>query len=571
MFTYLPDSPQVYMTWSWLEYAPFYKELAERQLTPDTVLSWLADWSAISARAYDAYQRLYVAITIDTTDQSSKSSYDRYLDEIYPAVQAAEQALKNKLLASGLEPQGFEIPLRNLRAEAAIFRQENLPLLSEELKLNSQYDAIIGAQTVEWQGEELTLAQLQIHYMDPDRVLRERAWRLALKRQLADRGAINDLWRQYMQLRGALAANADLPNYLVYRWQQMLRLDYTPHDCRLFHRAIEEVVVPAARRLYEKRRQRLGVNSLRPWDLEVDASGFPALHPFMQSDDLEQKTERIFEKIDPQLRDYYHSMRAEGLLDLENRKGKAPGGYCTEFVVNHRPFIFMNAVGIHDDVLTLVHEGGHAFHVFESARLPYLQQLQVGMEFGEVASTSMEYLAGPYLSDNGQGFYSARDAARARLDHLERAIAFWPYMAVVDAFQLWAYENHAAASNPTNCDHRWAELWAQYMQGVDWSGLDDARDSGWQRKLHILQSPLYYVEYGLAQIGALQVWRNYMQDPHTAVNAYRQALALGGTVALPELYATAGTRFAFDAETLAELVEMMETTIAQLETEVQQG
>jgi oligoendopeptidase F len=565
MFTYLPDSPQVYMTWSWLEYAPFYKELAERQLTPDTVQSWLADWSAISARAYDAYQRLYVAITIDTTDQSSKAWYDRYLDEIYPAVQAAEQALKNKLLASCLEPQGFEIPLRNLRAEAAIFRQENLPLLSEELKLNSQYDAIIGAQTVEWQGQELTLAQLQIHYMNPDRALRERAWRLALERQLADRVAINDLWRQYMQLRGALATNADLPNYLVYRWQQMLRLDYTPHDCRLFHRAIEQIAVPAARRLYEKRRQRLGVETLRPWDLEVDTSGFPALHPFTQPDDLEQKTERIFEKIDPQLRDYYHSMRAESLLDLENRKGKAPGGYCTEFIVNHRPFIFMNAVGIHDDVLTLVHEGGHAFHVFESARLPYIQQLQVGMEFGEVASTSMEYLAGPYLSDDEQGFYSARDAARARLDHLERAIAFWPYMAVVDAFQQWVFDNPTKSSDPANCDSQWAELWDRFMIGVDWSGLEQEKVTGWQRKLHIHTVPMYYVEYGLAQLGAVQVWRNALRDQAGAVAAYRRALSLGGTATLPQMFAEAGAKFAFDEEILGQAVDLMVKTIAELE------
>lgn len=559
------------MTWDWPLYAPYYQELDQRVLNTDNVTGWLADWSAISARAYDAFQRLYVAITIDTTDQASKAAYDRYLDEIYPAVQAAEQKLKNKLLSSGLEPDGFQIPLRNMRAEAAIFRQENLALLAEELKLSSQYDAIVGAQTVTWQGQELTLAQLQPWYMNNDRSLREQAWRMALERQLADRERINELWRQFMQLRGALAANAGLANYLEYRWQQMLRLDYRPQDCRRFHQAIEQVAVPAAVRLYEKRRQRLGVETLRPWDLEVDSFGYPPLRPFTQVADLEHKTGLIFDKIDPQLADYYSSMRSASLLDLANRKGKAPGGYCTEFVVRHQPFIFMNAVGVHDDVLTLVHEGGHAFHVFESARLPYLQQLQVGMEFGEVASTSMEYLCGPYLSAGEFGFYSRRDAARARLDHLERAVTFWPYMAVVDAFQLWAYENHNTAKDPASCDQHWSELWQHYMQGIDWSGLEAARQSGWQRKLHILQSPLYYVEYGLAQMGALQVWRNYQRDPQKAIQAYRQALALGGTVTLPQLYEAAEARFAFDAETLAELVEMMENDMAVLEKEIQEG
>jgi oligoendopeptidase F len=257
-------------------------------------------------------------------------------------------------------------------------------------------------------------------------------------------------------------------------------------------------------------------------------------------------------------------MRREGLLDLDNRKGKAPGGYCTQFYAAKRPFIFANSVGLHEDVQTLLHEGGHAFHVFETRHIPYYQQLEIPYEFLEVASMGMEFLSGPYLGAEQGGFYSARDAARARSEHLEQTVLFWPYMAVVDAFQHWVYENHEAASEPANCDARWVELWERFMPGVDWDGLHEVMCTGWQRKLHIYQEPFYYIEYGLAQLGAGQVWRNSLRDPAGAVAAYRRALSLGGTVTLPELYAAAGARFAFDAATLKEVVTLIEKTLADL-------
>ena len=243
-------------------------------------------------------------------------------------------------------------------------------------------------------------------------------------------------------------------------------------------------------------------------------------------------------------------MRREKLLDLVNRKRKAPGGYCTDFSAVKRPFICMNAVGVHDDVQTLLHEGGHSFHVFETASLPYHQQTQVPMEFAEVASMGMELLAAPYLAADQGGFYSPADAARARIEHLEGTLLFWPYMAVVDAFQHWVYENPDAATDPVNCDRTWGEQWDRFMRGVDWGGLEEEKVTGWHRKLHIFQVPFYYVEYGLAQLGAMQVWRNALRDQAKAVANYRQALALGGTVTLPELFATAGAKFAFDAQTL---------------------
>jgi len=565
MLSPLPATTLKFMDWPWAQIEPYFQELAERPLDATSLSTWLADWSHLSKLLYETYWRLHIATTVNIADAQAEQSYKAFLDEIQPPSQAAEQKLKEKLLASGLQPDGFEIPLRNLRAETALFRQENLPLLSEELKVSAEYDKITGVQTVEWQGKEVTVSQLAPEYLNPDRALRERAWRLASERWLADREALNELWVKLLGVRRQLAANANLPDYRAYRWRQWLRFDYTPEDCKKFHQAIEQAVVPAASRIYEKRRRLLGVKTLRPWDINVDPRGRPPLKPFETVAELEAKCAAIFHQVDPQLGEYFEVMRREKLLDLDNRKNKAPGGYCNDFPVARRPFIFANSVGLHDDVQTVLHEGGHAFHSFETFSLPYFQQLYAPIEFCEVASMGMELLASPYLTRDFGGFYTAQEAARARIEHLESILLFWPYMAVVDAFQHWAYENPDHAAKPAECDAHWEALWQRFMPDVDWSGLEQERETGWHRKLHIFQVPLYYVEYGLAQLGAVQVWRRALSDQAGAVAAYRKALALGNTATLPELYATAGARLAFDAETLAQAVELVEGKIAELD------
>ncbi len=561
----LPDNAFDFMEWTWPQIEPHYQDLRERPIDQGNVSGWLTDWSRLQALLKERYQRLYVATTVDTTDEAAETRLKTFLDEIFPHSQAADQALKEKLLASRLEPQDFEMPLRIMRAEAEIFRQENLPLLSDEIKLANEYDKIIGAQTVTWDGEEITPTQLRPVYQETDRGRRERAWRLEMDRYMADRQAINDLWVKCMEVRGQLAKNAGFQDYRAYRWKQLHRFDYTPQDCYRFHQAIEEAVVPAMERILERRRARLGMEQLRPWDLEVDPHGRPPLRPFQRVAQLESGVAAIFNKVDAQLGEYFEVMRAENLLDLDNRKGKAPGGYCTEFDVAQRPYIFTNAVGVHDDVQTLLHEGGHAFHVFECAHLPYIQQKAYGSEIAEVASMSMELLSSPYLTADQGGFYTPQEAARVRIEYLESAINFWPYMAVVDAFQHWAYENHGAASDPADCDAKWGELWDRFMVGQDWSGLEEAKVTGWHRKLHIHQDPFYYIEYGLALLGAFQVWRNSRRDRVGAVAAYRRALSLGGTAPLPQLFEAAGARFAFDSDTLRAAVELAENVIEELE------
>ncbi|HET7091263.1 MAG TPA: M3 family oligoendopeptidase [Anaerolineae bacterium] len=568
MSTSLPSSADDLMQWTWPQIEPHYRDLAARPLNTANVGAWLVDWSQLGEAVNEMYNRLWVATTVNTADEEAGRRFAAYLDEIFPAAQAAEHKLKERLLASGLEPEGFEIPLRNMRTEAELFREANLPLLAEEKKLSTAFDEIVGAQTATWDGKEVTLQQLQPVFLDPDRAKRERAWRLSMERRLADREKIDELWTQFLRVRTHIAENASFGHdYRAYRWRQLLRFDYTPADCETFHRAIEEVAIPAGLRIYERRRKRLGVSSLRPWDLNVDPLNRPPLHPFETIDELRGKTSAIFHRVDQQLGAHFDTMAREGLLDLDNRKNKAGGGYCTEFAAARRPFIFMNAVGVHDDVQTLLHEGGHAFHVFESARLPYLQQKQVALEFAEVASMGMELLAAPYLSANHGGFYSEADAARARIQHLEEAILFWPYMAVVDAFQHWVYQNPGAALDPAQCDAQWAALWKRFMHGVDWSGLDDVLITGWQRKGHIHQDPLYYVEYGLAQLGAVQVWRNALKDQAASVARYRRALSLGGTQPLRMLYEAAGAKFAFETSTLREAVGLMEQAIAALDPE----
>jgi len=553
----------------WEVYESFYENLSQQDLNSEIIHQWLLDWTRVHDLFYEVRERLYVAYNQDVANRSAEIRYHNFLKNIFPQVMAAEQKLMIKLLESGQEPAGFKIPMRNMQAEVDLFRQENLPLKSEEKKLISEYEKIAGSQNVYWNGNEYTIYQLQPHYQQSDRENRRQMWLLTSQRLLNDRQGINELWKKFMGLRGRIASNAGFSDYRAYKWQELLRFDYSPEDCNSFHNAIEKVVVPAATRIYERRRQKMGVDVLRPWDLDLEQGCFtfymPPLKPYQEAADLQKITSRMFHRVDEQLGKYFDIMIKENLLDLHNRKGKAPGGYCTDFCLSKRPFIFTNAVGTQDDVQTILHEAGHAFHVFETNVLPYFQQEKVTEEFGEVASMAMELLSAPYLASIEGGFYSLGDSARARIEHLERSLLFWPYMAIVDAFQHWVYTNHTTASDPDNCDQKWDELWGRFMPGVDWSGLEDARRTGWHRKIHIHTDPFYYIEYGIAQLGAMQIWQNAMQDQEGAVHAYRTALSLGGTVTIPDLYQAAGARFAFDTATLEKIIGVIEETISELE------
>jgi oligoendopeptidase F len=568
----LPDLPKTFEEFSklgWAEIEPFFDMLYERPLVAETLDEWLRDWTAVADLVSETLTRYNVATTVDTTDEAAEKRYLRYLDNVITPARAAEQNLKEKLLATGLQPDGFEIPLRNMRQQAALFREANLPLFNEEAKLGTEYSKIIGAQTVQWDDKELTLAQLRPYLESPDRALRERAFRAAMERRLQDRQALNELWIKFFELRKKIADNAGEPDYRAYAWKDKLRFDYTPDDVLRMLDAIEEVVVPVTRRLLEHQRAQMGVEVMRPWDsdwrLTIDPLNRPALTPYKTGAELGDKTTSIFRKVDPKFGEYLDIMQREGLLDLDNRKGKAPGGYCTYYANVKRPFIFMNGVGVHDDVHTMLHEGGHGFHAFESSHFPYYQQVEPPIEFAEVASMGMELLAMPFMTVEQGGFYTQADANRGFADHLLKLLRFWGYMSVVEGFQHWAYTHYQDALDTANCDAKWVELWGRFMPVEDWTGLEPALQSYWHRQLHIFEIPFYYVEYGLAQMGAVQVWRNSLSDYQAAVANYRHALSLGGTRTLPDLFAAAGAKFSLDASTFRDFMPLIEETMVKLE------
>jgi oligoendopeptidase F len=568
MLTNLPSTPEAILKMEWDDYEPHFKSLQSTQLTSENVNDWLLDWSALADRLDEQYTRLFVATTQFTNDEGIEKRFNHFVESIQPQARTEEQKLKEKILSSGLQPANFKMGLKKLRAEADIFKEVNLELLVEEQKLNAEYNKILGAQTMLWEGEERTESQMYSLLFEKDRAVREKAWKLTVETRLKHRDAVNDLWKEFMAVRLKIAQNVGLPDYRTYAWAQKFRFDYSPEDCKTFHKAIEEVAVPAAKRIFEKRCQKLGIESVRPWDQLVNTSDKSPLKPYQTVDELKSKTKDIFTKVDPKFGEYFLTMMDENLLDLDSRKNKAPGGYNLIYGVSKRPFIFMNNTGTHLDVSTLLHEGGHAFHAFEAGGVPYFHERSenyVPAEFAEVASMGMELLASPYITKEYGGFYTEGEAARARLEHFEGIITFWPYMALVDAFQHWIYENPQDGSNPILCESKWGELWDRFMPYIDYSGLEDAKKTYWHRQLHIHTIPFYYIEYGLAQLGAVQVWANALKDQKQAVEDYRKALALGSTVSLPELFETAGAKFSFDAKTLKIYVDLIEDQMEKLE------
>ncbi len=569
-FDSLPTDAKSIRALQWSNYEPYYQELEARELNQGNIEAWLADWSRLAETADEHYWRLFIATTVNTADAASKEAFDGYVENIQPAVKRAEQNLKDKLLASGLSPKSFETALRRMRAEAEIFNEENLLLLAEEQKLVTEYNDVIGSLTVLWDGEERTRSQMFSLLYEPDRSLRQRAWEVLEAQFLKVRQPINNLWEKFVLLRLKIAENAGMPDYRAYMWKQRFRFDYSPEDCKSFHAAIEEVVVPAAQRLYEKRRQRLGIETVRPWDVNVDPLGDAPIKPYETLEEFKSKACAIFARVDPKFGEYFQIMIDEDLLDLESRKNKAPGGYSLGLHVAHRPFVFMSNTHTPWDVQTILHEGGHAFHEFERAHVHFYQRGEIYLpaEFAEVASMGMELIASLYKTKEYGGFYSEREAARALVELLEGFITFWPYMAVVDAFQHWIYENPTEGSDASKCENKWGELWDRFMIGIDYSGLEEAKKTYWHKQPHPFDSPFYYVEYGIALLGAAQVWRNARKDQAKAVAQYRKALALGATVPLPQLFAAAGAKFAFDAGTLKEIVDLMEEVIAEMEAKL---
>ena len=558
----LPDSPAAIAGASWADLLPYYEALAAAPLDGTTLTAWLATWSRLEALVSEAASTAMIAYTCDTADAAKEAAHLRFSTEIIPKAEEQSVRLARRLVEQGSVPPGMETVLARFKASIDIFREANVPIFAELEELSSRYQRITGGMLAQWEGAERPLPQLAPFLQSPDRTVRERAFRATVTPYVAQRDALAALFDQMYQRRQAVARNANFSDYHTFSFVAKHRFDYTPGDCARFHDAVESIVVPAHTRALAARRDRLGLDALRPWDLAVNPYRAETLRPFEGGAQLAAGTQRMLAQVDPTLGAEFQTMIDERLLDLDSRKGKAPGGYCDTLHVRGRPFIFMNAAGVLEDVMTLLHESGHAFHAFAAHRQPLVWQRHPGAEAAELASMSMELLAGPHLGPP-QGMLSERDAAIARLEHLEDALASLPHIAAIDAFQTWVYtsgEGHDAAAR----DAAWLRIRSRFEQGVDWSGLQAERIARWYRQLHVFLYPFYYIEYGIAQLGALQVWRNHRQNGPAALEAYRRFLGLGATRSLPDLYHEAGAALIFDPVGMRPLVEMLEEEMDQL-------
>jgi oligoendopeptidase F len=564
--SYLPPSPSALARARWEDIEPFFEELAARQLDSDNITVWLHEWSRLEELVTEAAARAMIAYTIDTSDRDKEADHLRFSTEILPRMEERSVELARKLLASGFRTPELTTTLARFRTQIEIFREENVPIFAELEEHSARYQRITGSMTAVWEGIERPLPQLQPFLKSPDRGVREQAFRAASAPYIESRNQLAALFDQMYRLRTQAAHNAGFANFRDYIFPAKFRFDYTPADCEKFHAAIEQTAAPAVQRVLQHRRERLGLDVLRPWDLAVDPYRRNPLRPFSDASDLVGKAKRVFDRVHPSLGREFQTMIDEGLLDLESRKGKAPGGYCETLHFHGRPFIFMNAVGLVDDVMTLLHEAGHAFHAFASHPLPLIWQRHPGSEAAELASMSMEFLASPHLAQP-VGYFDTAEARSAWLEHLEDVLLSLVHIASVDAFQTWIYTSGQGGDAQAR-DEAWLRIRQRFERGVDWSGLEQERVARWYRQLHIFMYPFYYIEYGIAQIGALQVWRNSLDNPTNAVACYREALALGATRSLPDIYSAAGARLTFDVNEIGQLVELVENQIERARAEL---
>lgn len=547
---------------NWEHIGPLFGRLLDaRPESAEALERWLEDASELMAAIDEERSRRYIEMTCQTDDPVREQAYLFYIEQIVPRVKPLAHALDVAYVRSphraGL-PTRYAVLDRLIDNRVTLFRPENVPLETEESRLKQQYQKITGAMTVSFRGQEHTLPQMARYLEDTDRSLRQEAWELVARRRLQDREALDELFDRLLGLRERIARNAGFADYRAYAFRQRERFDYTPEDCLRFHEAVERTVLPVLRALHAERRQRLGADTLRPWDLQVDPLGRPPLRPFDSSEQLAAGVEAVLTRIHPEFGQQFRFMRDRLLLDLDSRKGKAPGGYQSTLNERRVPFIFMNAVGLDDDLRTLLHEGGHAFHMLAARGDPILEYREAPLEFAEVASMAMELLASPYL---GAVYPSVADARRSYRQSLERSVSVFPWVATIDAFQHWLYTHPGHSRDERR--RAWLATFRRFNADVDYTGYEEAEAALWHRQLHLFLAPFYYIEYGIAQVGALQIWRRARYDHADAVHRYRQALAMGGAQPLPALFAAAGAEFDFSERTLGPLIEELAAALEE--------
>ena len=536
----------------WKQLEPLFDELQKGATTRD-LRAWLQDWSELESAWNEESSRRYVAMTCDTENTEKEKKYLHLETVIGPLAKPRWQTLKKLYLEHpkrrSLPKNVYGVMDRFIANEFELYRQENIELEAKDSELRQKYQKIMGAMTATYEGKEQTLQQLGRHLEENDRSRRQEVWELIAKRRLQDREPLEDLYDEMVKLRTRIGRNAGFKDYRDYTFRARGRFDYTPQHCFDFHRANEKAVVPALRRRQDRRRQKLQVDPLRPWDLAVDPEGRAPLRPFASMKELMDGCGRIFKKVHPDFAAMFTYIRRKGYLDLDSRKGKAPGGYQTVFEVERAPFIFSNSAGLHGDVETLLHEGGHSFHSLQCRHLEPRFNRDYPTEFAEVASMGMELLGQPYLEE----FYSKKEADRARAHHLEGLLTTYAWVATIDAFQHWVYTD--PEHSRVDRKNAWLDLRRRLGGLEDWKGYEEAQAYAWHRQLHLFTVPFYYIEYGIAQTGALQVWRNAKKSRTSAIAKFRAGESLGWTRPLPELFRAAGLKFDFSEKTIGPLVQ----------------
>ena len=535
----------------------FYKLLLDRDIHSQMDLErWVLDRSELEAAISQAGSILYISMTCQTDNFKCAEDYKRFIETVAPAVKPLEDELNQRYLEElkrfPLEENRYGVYIRRIKMNLEIFVPANVDLQTKVDLLSQEYQTVCAVMTVKFEGQEKTLPQMAKYLFEPNRGIRESAWQVIAKRRLQDKDKLNELFDQMFKLRNQIAQNVGCKNFCEYKFKSAHRFDYTPKDCYQYHSAVEKLVIPLWSDILKARAKQLKLKQLRPWDLAVDPQGLAALKPFEKVEKLISGCQEIFNRMDGQLGRQFSDMVQKGLLDLDSRKGKAPGGYQNTLDESRKPFIFMNAVGVDDDVRTLLHEAGHAFHALACAQDPLLDYRHGPMEFNEVASMAMELLA----DENLDVFYDQDQHNRSTVSHLEDIVFTLGWVATVDAFQHWLYEHPGHTVSQRN--EQWIKIRHRFAGDlVNWDGLEEEHAYLWHRQLHIFEYPFYYIEYGIAQLGALQLWLNSKKNFRKALANYYHGLSFGGARPLPELYKASGIQFDFSERTIAPLIEIL--------------
>jgi oligoendopeptidase F len=543
-----------------------FRDLDNRTLHSNSDLEkWLKDESELASALAEEQAIRYARMTCQTDDPEREKAYLSYIENVEPQVKLGFSKLDRKYVQSPARkslPRDYYYVLdRKIENNVALFREENVELEKEETKLAQTFQKTTGAMTVLYDGQERTMQQMGRYLEETDRNVREKTWLLAEQRRAKDRDTLDQIYDQLISLRQKIAENAGFNNYRDYVFRKKERFDYTPEDCFKYHEAVDKYIVPLMHELDKERSQGLKVEILRPWDLAVDPKGRPPLRPFKTASELIQGCAKVFDKVNPEFAAKLRKMTSLNLLDLDSRKGKAPGGYNMEMAETRLPFIFMNSVGRDGDVWTLLHESGHAFHVFATRDkgFPYQYRSEnIPLEIAEVASQAMEIIGGEHLEGT---FYTKEEAARSRREHLASVVKLLAWIATIDSFQHWIYTH----PNHTREERRdqWIRIRKRFGGAESWKGFEEFQRSQWQRQLHLFEVPFYYIEYGIAFMGALGLWTRYRKDPKAAIAAYQRALSLGGSKPLPEIFKAADLPFDFGPRTIEPYAKELRNVLVQ--------